>query len=1079
MSIPVEDFNAPSSAGDPPAGFVAFVENLIVPIYRYHLVRSGDPSRAEGRTAHTVQMARARLSTPDRPAIPDETWLWGLALSIHSDAPAPTPVVKTFEPSGFTEPEPEALRLQHALIPQVALAFERLPARQAEILALRLFAGLTDDQAAEAMRRSAASTAKEYRQGLRRLVEILSPERVEDLESDLLQLETELLGLVERIHPDPRFLTSLGETVRRPAPPTPVAAAHGRRLSLPNGESLRRYAWIPAVIAGMILIAVNIWSAPAVGVSKRAPDPAPSPEFSRKPIPVTSGYLEPASPAACQEIQQAVDQALHQPTFLLLDEPFIDPTVVGDDRNGSGCEIRATGSGEEFQSIDQTIQTIIPVLIGHGYQLDGQFGSIAACPTCFQFPNDWFGKGLLFNKSDGRAILSVGWRPADPQLCPTPNSKQGCSLPLSAQDFTLRLNLASDPARSALMAFFQLWQVGNVGAIDFLTDNLRSRLTNLAELDTLVGIQQSQLTHAQITWRIRQTSIQAVQLSVNIRSLIPGSASSASLAAQFSRLSVSMVADQGPWRIENIWRTDTFQRARDSAFIADPQGRILALSTLDGSAVALTEPNFFAPPRLPDNIPHAPQVHLSPDGMWLAISKPVLAPGNPDLSPIPGGVWLISTGGSGARQINPRPLHLAWAPNSHQIAYISPRDAQAIYLYDVTTGGNSILTRTWGAIRSMAWSPNGAQLAVTYPMPVKSLGQATPNGIELAVIDASTGHEDILVDFPHLDLGHPLDPDLELSWTASGDEVWLLPARTAVDIATQAVMPLVPSYQAAISFFLPPAPQGPAAFLTQLAPDGALVANSFNEGYQGSPEWVAIHSIAPNQTDNPPAPVFKRIGTVAALAWTDDSQNLIVAGGVDTLQPIWRMDPVTGQTQVLAQSAYFLGLRSSLQSQSLHLAPQAQATPLIDRSSYEGLVTVDMPAFHFNLQVPAWWRVTQPEIDGDPAQISSVAFFGQAGVTSIHRDQLLVQISQSPQAEPIGTQLQSLPPAAGAGQGPAWETIQVGGRTAYRLTHPTQPGGPMVIQIPQSGQVTIITKYPFTSDFDPLFEQILKSLTFY
>jgi DNA-directed RNA polymerase specialized sigma24 family protein len=1074
MSIPVENLNPASCAGDPPAGFVKIVDTLVVPIYRFHLIRTADPSRAEDRTAYTFQTARARLATPTRPARPDETWLWSLALRIRSDPPAGT--AGSFGLPGSAEAEPEALRMQHALIPQIALAFERLPARQADLLALRIFGGLTVDQAAAALRRSPASTAREYRQGLSRLLEILSPERVEVLESDLSQLETELLALVERIHPDAGFLASLGEAVRRPSPLTPAAPWPGGRLSFPIGASLRRYVWIPAVMAGMILFAVNLWSSPATGVPTPAPTPSHSPASSPKAIPVTSGYLQPASAVACQDIQRSVDDALRQPTFLSMDAPFIDPTVVGEDRNGAGCEIRATGNGEDFQSIDQTIQAIIPVLVGHGYQLDGQFGSNPACPACFQFPNDWFGKGLLFNKPDGRAILSVGWRPADPQQCPTPNTKQSCSLPPSAQDFTFRLNLANDPARQALMSFFQLWQAGNAGATQYLSENLHSRLTNLAELDTLAGVQQSQLSDAEVTWRIGQTSTQAVQMSVNIR---PTGSGSASLQWQYSRLAVSMVLAQGGWRIENIWRTDPYLRSRDSAYVADLQGRILALAIQSGSTVALTEPNFFLPRRLPNTAPTTNPVHLSPDGMWLAVSKPVLAPGNPDLSPIPGGAWLISTGGSGAHQINPLPLHLAWAPNSRQIAYVSPGDAQAIYLYDVASGGNSILTRVWGPIRSLAWSPNGAQLAVSYPLPAKTLGQPTLIGTELAVIDASSGKEDVRVDFPGLGSNRTGDPDLELAWTSSGDQVWLLPARASVDVATHAIQPLVASSQPANSFFQPSAPDKPVQFLTQVAPDGSLVANSFNEGYQGSPQWVAIHSTGFGPPSSVPAPILQRIGAIAAMQWTGDSQNLIVAGGVDTPQPVWRMNPVSGQAQVLVKDAYFLGLRSNLQRESLHIAPEAQTAPLTDRSDYEGIVKVDLPALRLNLQLPAWWRVTQPEMDGDAAQISSIGFFGAAGIASIPPEQLVVQISQAPQSEVSGSLLQNPLPVTGSAMPTAWKAIQLNGHPTYRLTHPTQPGGPLVIEILQPGQVTTITKYPFISGYDYLFEQILQSLTFY
>jgi hypothetical protein len=466
-------------------------------------------------------------------------------------------------------------------------------------------------------------------------------------------------------------------------------------------------------------------------------------------------------------------------------------------------------------------------------------------------------------------------------------------------------------------------------------------------------------------------------------------------------------------------------------------------------------------------------------------SKPTLAPGNPDLNPSSGGTWLLSTGGGGAREIDPRPLHLAWAPDSQQFAYILPQDPQAIVVYDITTRASSVVARVLSPIRGLAWSPDSSQLAVTYPIPGDLTDRKDIWGIEMAAVSSTTGQEAFHVDFPGVDPGSPANPDLELEWTASGSELWYLPAMAAFDIDRKAVEPLVAPSEETYRAFQPPTLDPAGVTLTQIAPNGSRMASAINVEYNGNDNWITVRSLLPNPPGAAGQPLLRPVGAVAALAWTANSEGLIIAGGTDTPQPIWRMDPVTGDTRTLTRNAYFIGLRSTLQSQSQHLAPEAQITDLPDASRKGGQVETDFPAFHLRLSVPAGWHVSQPVEPRGWAQIASVDLTGTTGLASIEPNQMVIQISQETPIWVAGLttdyqQLGNVPP------GPLWEPIKVAGHIAYRLTHPLIPGGPQVIQIPNPGKAfpffgdgITITKYPFTGSDDPIFDQILQSFEYH
>ncbi|HEX9012814.1 MAG TPA: hypothetical protein VF813_04840, partial [Anaerolineaceae bacterium] len=631
-------------------------------------------------------------------------------------------------------------------------------------------------------------------------------------------------SLASRIQPEAEFLTALLEEVRRAPTTRPQARPLGWTKALQT-RGFKRYSWAPLAVLGLALFALSIWSVPSR--ARSTPQPGATPAATAAPvIPVTSGYLQPASTTACAQMQNRVEAVLHLAAQLTPTAPFLDPLDSGGDRNGTGCEIRASGTGDAFHSLDQAIATVLPILAALGYQEDGQFAGTSACPTCFQFPNEWVGKGLLLNSMDGRAILAVGWHPIDPNLCPGGPAAGSCKLPLSAQVYSLRLDLASDPIRETLKTFFSLWQAGDDTTMTLLADPLRRRLATLTDLDNLAGVKQSQLAAATISWRIRQVGSGAADLFVSIR--YPPSANNFN---QWSRLAVSLVLRQGTWQVANIWRGG-YRPVSESAFIADPQGRIQELSINDGSTIPLSDAGFFLPSA-------ASRVRLSPDGTWLALSVPNQAPGSPGKLPVSIGTWVLSTGGAGPQKIADQALRLAWAPNSHEFVYVSPRDPQALFLYDLLTGGDSVMARVDGPIRGLAWSPDSTQLAVSYPIPPPP-GENLSLGVEISIVAVPSGFSFQAASFPGVDPVNAADPDQELRWTQSGDQLWFLPAAAAVDTATQEVEQLVGRSLASYQSLEAPAPAGQGA--VSISPNGNFQARAVQIGV-GIPITLAVSFI--------------------------------------------------------------------------------------------------------------------------------------------------------------------------------------------------------------------------------------------
>src|SRR5262249_28157900 len=79
-----------------------------------------------------------------------------------------------------------------------------------------------------------------------------------------------------------------------------------------------------------------------------------------------------------------------------------------------------------------------------------------------------------------------------------------------------------------------------------------------------------------------------------------------------------------------------------------------------------------------------------------------------------GDLWLSPVDGSPARLTNDAAIKRdpAWSPDSVRLAFASERDGGLdLWVHDVVTGGETLVSRERGDVSSPAWSPDGTRIA--------------------------------------------------------------------------------------------------------------------------------------------------------------------------------------------------------------------------------------------------------------------------------------------------------------------------------------------------------------------------------
>jgi len=140
-------------------------------IYRYHLVRTGDPALAEDLTAETFHAALEGFARYRPGKGSHAAWLAGIARHKLADSyrrrrTLPLDLVdERAAPAASAAPTEETVqrRLQMAA---VAAAMKHISPDRAEALALHFFAGLTLEDAGAAMGRNSEAVKKLVQRGL-------------------------------------------------------------------------------------------------------------------------------------------------------------------------------------------------------------------------------------------------------------------------------------------------------------------------------------------------------------------------------------------------------------------------------------------------------------------------------------------------------------------------------------------------------------------------------------------------------------------------------------------------------------------------------------------------------------------------------------------------------------------------------------------------------------------------------------------------------------------------------------------------------------------------------------------------
>ena len=440
---------------NPPEEHFGQADDPLTRLYRYLLILSADEQEAQAVFASTLRAAAhpPQSFDPDRPA--DRVRLFRAAryqkdFGRHARS---SRAGAAFHELSETN-EQAALR---AAIRRISALLGDLPALQAEILALTLFAGLTIEEAGQVVGKSPPAAAELARKGLAGL-----SRRLSGGEAGSGEVEAGLRSLAQDIH-----LTAEMTVNARSQWPSDAQAGDGAEKPAPDW--LRRYrlraalrrglrvaplaVLAAALIAGYVLTQpFKSRSASAVALFGASAQPTPStgaPNFN-----LSTDPLVPPDETVCRQWQNTLSQALQVSVDLHDRAPFYYPGSPPPRRVGMGCDLRASSvtanNGEQAGIMDR----LSSLLTKNGFQRQTLF----TCNHCGRFDQSDASRGgnrqiaLFTQGKDIYAVLTVSWD-ADgaPNLSASPGEPTGeYGAALGGQALTVRLMLAETGQKSEL-----------------------------------------------------------------------------------------------------------------------------------------------------------------------------------------------------------------------------------------------------------------------------------------------------------------------------------------------------------------------------------------------------------------------------------------------------------------------------------------------------------------------------------------------------------------------------------------------------------------------------------------------------
>lgn len=153
--------------------------------------------------------------------------------------------------------------------------------------------------------------------------------------------------------------------------------------------------------------------------------------------------LQPLDPTLCGDLATAMADTLDAEVIASAG-PFQD-YISG--KSGTGCQLVATGTGEQFADPATVAGELVDMLAGRGWEEDRRYQ--AAGPT---------GTGTGLRKDSGLCLLTVEWVPSEDAACPEDQPIINCELEPAQKLYTITLNCARPATGEPVTYDYQDWK---------------------------------------------------------------------------------------------------------------------------------------------------------------------------------------------------------------------------------------------------------------------------------------------------------------------------------------------------------------------------------------------------------------------------------------------------------------------------------------------------------------------------------------------------------------------------------------------------------------------------------------------
>src|SRR5262245_20882521 len=192
---------------------------------------------------------------------------------------------------------------------------------------------------------------------------------------------------------------------------------------------------------------------------------------------------------------------------------------------------------------------------------------------------------------------------------------------------------------------------------------------------------------------------------------------------------------------------------RDSEVLRYPIGELVAVDPQTGEELVIVEASDIAPGRILN-------AAWSADGRWVAF----------DVSPGRAALWVVKADVKAERE--PRPFAVtpgpwAWSPTTAQLAAVESgsEDGDSLILIDAATGDVVDLGRVVGDLTTLAWSPDGTQIAYGTLLTRHECCRAADGSVY--VVNVEDGSSRLLAE----DVGYTYGIGGTILWSPDGNHV--------------------------------------------------------------------------------------------------------------------------------------------------------------------------------------------------------------------------------------------------------------------------------------------------------------------